>query len=252
MRHVCWVAVGAFAVSNVGATPATIAGVALFNGEITHEAVAAFFEKYDRRSDLIEFSVASQGGDVLASLKLARWIRVRKLNVRVRNLCFSGCANYLFVAGEKKFIEDGAFVGWHGDAAQKDFRKLVSKYKRLLQKRTLVRALSREESRFLDEYRVRYDGLTKAQREQSEFYKLVGVDPMMGRFGQEPINYPSDAWTFTLPAMAILGIKNVQGEADYGREGYFRRAGPMAIMMNGGPVQVFDSLDGKNIVPIQK
>jgi hypothetical protein len=250
MSYAKWALSMALAVSDVNAMSTAPDGVAFFNGEITKDSVAAFLAKYDRRMDLTEFSVTSQGGDLLSSMTLGRWIHMRKLNVRVRSLCFSGCANYLFVAGDRKIIESGAFVAWHGDAEQKDFRELVAKYQGTLEKRLRGKRLSRNEARFLVEFRLRFEGITEAQRQQSEFYRLVGVDPMMGRYGQEPVNYPSDAWTFTLSAMNLLGIKNVSGDADYGRARYFMRAGPAASMLNGGPLQAFDSPDGINIIPL--
>jgi hypothetical protein len=240
----------ALAVSSANATAAGESSVAIFNGEISGETVDAFLEKYRDHNHLAEFSVASQGGDSAAALKLARWIRSKKLDVRVRSLCFSACANYLFIAGEKKFIESGAFVAWHGDAEQKDFRDLVSNYAAVLAKRDLGQELLPSERSLLEESRLQFIGLTALQREQADFYKLVGVDPMMGRYGQEPIQYPSDAWTFTVPAMKLLGIKNVIAESDYGKDKYFRRAGPAAAMMNGGPLMSFDTTDGLSIMPL--
>lgn len=235
----------AFGAPNYSAT------VAIFNGKIDHKTVDEFMRTYGRRADLTEFSVASEGGEVLAAIRLARWIKSKNLNVRVRTMCYSGCANYLFLAGNNKIIEPGAFVAWHGDAEQKDFRELVAKYAKLLGKRNGGAKLKRSEVLFLNEYKLSYIGLSKAQREQGDFYRTVAVNPVMGRMGQEPILYPSDGWTFTVRAMSLLGIKNVSAPRNYGDETYFRDSAPLAALANEGPLLVFDTLDGINIIPVR-
>lgn len=237
-------------ISSVEAMPVVSAEVAVFNGKIVDKSVDKFLTDYGARSDLTEFSVASEGGEVLAAIRLARWIKRKNLNVRVRTICYSGCANYLFVAGKKKIIETGAFVAWHGDADQKDLRELVAAYAVVLEKRKGGQRLTRSEKKFLKEYRLRFLGVSKAQREQADFYRTVAVDPRAGRFGQEPVNYPSDGWTFTVPALELLGIKNVIAPENYGHASYFLQFAPHAAMVNGGPLQVFDSLDGETITPI--
>jgi len=230
--------------------PISPANVAIFNGEISPERVDRFLLEYGKRTDLSEFSVASQGGEVLSALKLAKWIKSKKLNVRVRQLCYSSCANYLFIAGEIKYITSGAFVAWHGDAEQVDFRELVARYIELLARQSDGKTLGQDEIIYLRENELKYIGITKVQREQSVFFRDLGVNPMTSRFGQEPIKYASEAWSFTVRAMNALGIRNVLADIDYGEPSYFQRAGPASSMMNNGPLLVFDSVDGVKIGPL--
>ncbi len=56
----------------------------------------------------------SVGGSVTPVLNMADEIRSRRLDVEVRGLCASSCANYLFVAGERKVLGPIALVLWHG------------------------------------------------------------------------------------------------------------------------------------------
>lgn len=232
------------------AAPDPSTNVAIFNGVIDDETVDEFLRKYGKRTDLTEFSVASEGGELLASIRLAKWIRLKNLNVRVRVMCNSACANYVFIAGREKIIENGASVAWHGDAEQMDFREMVASYRKLVVTQNDGGKLTRAEVAHLKEHKMRFVGLVKAQHAQSDFYQSVGVDPRMGRFGQEPISYPSDGWTFTVRAMKLLRINNVSAPEKYGSNIYFRDIATHATMVNGGPLLVFDSLDGKNIVSI--
>ena len=159
---------------------------------------------------------------------------------------------FLFLrGGRKKFINRGAFVGWHGDADQKDFREFVSGFRRLQIREADGDRLTDEEKLYLDENRVKFVALTELQREQSDLFRSVGVSPLVGRFGQEPINYPSDGWTFTVRAMEKLGIKNVSAEDSYGQLRYFQHLAPQAAMVNGGPLLVFDVMEGGAILPLE-
>lgn len=250
MKHVMWLALLAVSSQSFAIDTAGPRVVASFEGEIRPDTVDRFLEKYGNRKDLTEFSIDSQGGDVKAALKLARWIQANGLDVRVRSVCYSACANYIFIAGKKKILNSGAFVAWHGDAYQKDIREFVAEFRKVLDKLKIEQKISVEDRAYLQDNHLKFINLTRLQREQSEFYKLVGVDPMMGRFGQEPINYPSDGWSFTLPAMKLLGIQNVVADEDYGSNRYFGRTSPTAMIMNKGPLLVFHTKDGTNITPI--
>jgi hypothetical protein len=58
--------------------------------------------------------VTSTGGDASEALRMARIIRARGLDVRVSGYCGSSCAQYLFVAGRNKFVDQGSLVMFHG------------------------------------------------------------------------------------------------------------------------------------------
>jgi hypothetical protein len=95
----------------------------------------------------------SPGGITSAALDIAEIIQERKLNVVVDGTCLSSCANYLFLAGNKKSAKKFSLVGFHGSeygtflthfAHQKD-----------IQKRDAEEFL--REVRFLDRGKVSYD-----------------------------------------------------------------------------------------------
>lgn len=237
----------------VVAAPEPSTTVAMFNGVVDDATVDEFLKKYGKRNDLTEFSVASEGGEFLAAIKLANWIRSKNLNVRVRLMCNSACANYLFIAGNEKIIEDGASLAWYGDAEQKDFRELVASYRKLVAMRKRGGNLTRTEFAYLQENKLQFEGLTKLQHAQADFYRTVGVDPMIGRLGQEPVPYSSEGWSYTPRAMKLLGVEKVSSPTKYGSNAYFRDSATHSAMVNGGPLLVLDSVDGKNFhaVPLQ-
>ncbi len=60
------------------------------------------------------FEVDSEGGDTATAIEIAEIMMSRKIDLIVDGICASSCANYLFVAAEKKTVNKGSVVGWHG------------------------------------------------------------------------------------------------------------------------------------------
>lgn len=221
----------------------------LFTGPITNDSVNEFIKRNSSNAELTEVEIASQGGDGMAALRFANWIKDKGLDVRVRNACFSACANYIFLAGKNKIINKGSFVGWHGDADQKDLRELVSKCDAIEERKLRNLPVSAAGEKFLDDKNKECASVRQVHLEQVKFYKMVGVDPIVGRLGQEPINYPSDGWTLTVKAMNYFGIRNVTAPENYAQVNYFRRY-PLANFMNKGPILIFDIDDTGKLIPL--
>jgi len=230
------------------AAPLGAADLPFFVGNITDESVERFIAKYENRSDITELQIASQGGDVKAAIRFAHWVHKKGLNVRVRTLCYSACANYVFIAGKNKVLEPGSFVAWHGDMEQKNFRELIEKFEGILQK-SRAGELGEADTLFLRENKIKYGTLKELRQKQADLYRSLGVNSEFGRIGQEPISYPSDGWTLTTKAMAYFGISNVEVPKGYATELYFA-ADPGPSILNRGPLLILDLDDSGKIVPV--
>jgi hypothetical protein len=235
-------------ISAVRFPSATSKGVPYFFGEITPESVDAFISKYDKRNDITELRINSQGGDVKAGIKFGKWVQKKGLNVTVPIFCFSACANYVFIAGKNKVLKPGSFIGWHGDAEQKDFRELVGEYEKILRKREKS-TLTNNEKIFLKTNRKKYKSIKELRQLQGDFYASLNVNPEFGIIGQEPVYYPSDGWTLTKRAMVHFRILNVEVPNGYGDVGYFAAA-PLSTMINKGPLLILDVDNSGNIFPV--
>jgi len=142
-------------------------------------------------------AVDSPGGDVHEAMKIGRLVHDRALDLKVVGVCASSCANYLFPAARKKFIEPGARVVWHGNRHQKDFRE---------------DALCRGQERFLS-------GMDR----EREFFQSVGVDEYIARVGQEPVFHGD--FTLSVADMRLFGVTEVYAESDYGSQAFCERMG---------------------------
>jgi hypothetical protein len=58
--------------------------------------------------------IRSGGGDVEVAIRIARWVHANGIDVVVDGNCFSSCANYIFPAGNVKYIVGDGILGWHG------------------------------------------------------------------------------------------------------------------------------------------
>ncbi|MBE7420540.1 MAG: hypothetical protein HS128_22820 [Ideonella sp.] len=58
--------------------------------------------------------IRSGGGDTGTALNIAELIAAKRIDIVVRDHCISSCANYIFIAGEKKHIMKNSIVALHG------------------------------------------------------------------------------------------------------------------------------------------
>ena len=128
----------------------------------------------------------------------------------MRKVCASSCANYLFLAGRRKVIDDGAIVIWHGSALQKNFRERAADCPRRIGELShaggeladlYIRQLAVEETTC-----ELFATMVKAQ---NDFFERIGASEYVTRLGQEPRAFDA-IWTVSLAAMASLGITGVE------------------------------------------
>jgi hypothetical protein len=56
--------------------------------------------------------ITSQGGQIADALRIGAIIQSRDIDVVVRDFCTGACAQYIFIAGHNRKLEDGALVGF--------------------------------------------------------------------------------------------------------------------------------------------
>jgi len=107
-----------------------------------------------RKHNIKRIMVASGGGSVNGALDIADEILKQGIDVYVDNFCFSSCANYIFLAGRRKYVLEGGVVAWHGAPAYTEDK---------------ADALGDEEKE-----RVR-----RTVARHNAFYARIGVDPRL-------------------------------------------------------------------------
>jgi hypothetical protein len=223
-----------------------------FANIIDHNSVKKFKSKH-AKSSASTVILVSRGGDVDAAIDLANWILDREMNIEVQSVCFSACANYLFLAGKKKIIGDLAVVLWHGGMHQKDLREKYLNYKQstepLLQNPRLLggskvnQRSAKDDSVFFSEY-------IRVRTKEDAFMKRVGVDEYLFRLGQEPTWYEPDCWSASIGVLEKLGVKGIESSLDFGTPDRVL-GNPVSHFVCGGQPVTF-KLDGVGAVVVDQ
>lgn len=84
------------------------------NGMIGAETARLFIEQFEGVKLVV---VNSGGGESHASIQMAEAIWRANLDVAFHRICYSACANYLFLAARTKILVDDVVMAWHGSPA---------------------------------------------------------------------------------------------------------------------------------------
>jgi hypothetical protein len=199
-----------------------VEGVASFVGPLSAEEVERFIAAAAGRQ-VKHLMITSQGGPILAGVRLGEWVRDNGVSVVVDRLCMSSCANYVFPAGKEKIIRPKSLVVWHGSATQRNFREKRQRLQATIETLRNGGTLSPDDQSF-HEQNVQFLKLWDEQTNAQEaLLNSLRVDEYITRLGQEPVSFRA-AWTVSVATMKLFGITDVLAEDAYGTSGYVAAA----------------------------
>lgn len=85
----------------------------VYTGRIDEDLVTKVTNASDSYK-INELRLTSTGGDVRASVRLARYLNEKHIRLRIKDYCFSACAGILALTVEDVIIEPGTLVALHG------------------------------------------------------------------------------------------------------------------------------------------
>lgn len=137
--------------------------------------------------------IDSPGGDVALALELGEWVQDRHLDVEVVGECASSCANYVFTAGQRKFLHPDSVLMWHGGAFQQSL-----------------------EDDAVERGPAVVQALRAWRQRELAFFKRSGVDPLITVYGQLPDWAPLvtaggyTGYDYALEHLAYFGVRNIE------------------------------------------
>lgn len=139
-------------------------------------------------------SINSGGGDIETAINIGHIIYDKGINIEVRRLCLSSCANYLFPAAKNKIINYGSIIGFHG-SPNSDDSKLI----------TTVDGVRTSDPVITDRM------FSELRTTDKVFYNKIHVSWMMPLCGQkENIGDPDTGLsTYNDKDFAQFGVKNI-------------------------------------------
>lgn len=215
MRHAAFlVLLSLLAASPLARSAPETTQVYLDNGELHYvggldeEANKRLFALYD--SPAVKptvLSIRSKGGEVNVGMALGRWVRERRLEIKVMEFCLSSCANYVFPAAQQKTVSNFAVIGYHGgpSSGKVGFSETLQK---------MIDAMQPAERKaFMDDL---YKDINADGEKERAYLRSLGVREDLSTLGQQPRyqqRYDADpdilGWTYSLQGFARLGVHGI-------------------------------------------
>ncbi len=212
-----------------------------FAGDFTPQTIRRFRDvtaKLDA-GVLDRIIINSGGGSTEIGREIGRWVYRLGLDVEIEGKCFSSCANYVFPAGARKVIRDGAFVGWHGSETQyeilalSDPRRSAAELERQELQRALLQAnnMSVSSPEFRAMLGEQLKRMEVSRQDEAAFFNEIGIDREFTLHGHRPKHFPGlkasgkPGWTYSIADMARLGLRRVlyAGSGNYADSPAVRR-----------------------------
>jgi hypothetical protein len=77
-----------------------------------YQLLKKLYSDYEGKKINRAIIIESRGGDAFAGLRIASFIKAKKLSVKIPTYCFGACAQYIFPAAAFKYLEKNALVGF--------------------------------------------------------------------------------------------------------------------------------------------
>lgn len=200
----------------------------VFSGNITDEGYLKFKEVVENNFHVDEVVLMSGGGSLLAGMAMGKLIKSKNLNVRVVGLCASACANYLFVAGNKKFIARDSLIFFHGVVQQEALQENIQNLKGQGEGKSHGASVYDDGKGSPPDYILETLGMKKVNTlaealpqlivVEKKYFVEMKVNNELPTFGQKGVyrdlwnSKKYEAFYYDLESMGRLGIKNIELE----------------------------------------
>lgn len=139
-------------------------------------------------------SINSMGGDVESAINIAKEILEKKLDVKVRDVCASACANYIFPSGNRKLLGGRSLLLFHGSVnSPVEYIKISGDIS-------------------IENF-MNLPSIKKLKKEEVSFYKRINVKENFPYCPQQQPNYeekyPEKWFSYTPENIKAFGVKNI-------------------------------------------
>lgn len=189
-----------------------VAGELNYVGPLSAAANAKAFSLFDAQEvKPTLLSIRSPGGNTDVGMELGNWVRQKRLTVKVMEVCFSSCANYVFTAAVKKIVSNFAVVGYHGGLSSQHF-KLDEATEASL---SALPSDERESARAKLMESVMQHASSQMTRER-QFFDSIGVQQRITTLGQadryrklQEQDERALGWYYSVEDFAKLGVSDI-------------------------------------------
>lgn len=178
--------------------------------EANYRLLLAKVAKYPE-VDFKKIIVNSSGGHTVYGRKIAEFVLANNLDVEVEELCFSSCANYIFPAGKIKYIQENAFVGWHGSEFQGLLLKKQGQTFEAYQKEAIKKALALAGYTGTEVLEREYKQSMKDLMDEWLFFKKVKSSIAIALQAVDKLtdDLPYNGWMYSIEDMQKFGLHDI-------------------------------------------
>lgn len=167
--------------------------VVYFDGKIKENSYTELLRKVGENK-IKKISINSVGGDAKSALQIGFYVYHNDIDIDVRSVCASACANYIFPAGKQKHLGNDSYLLWHGGVNGPEKELNVSG------------GISRDDFLKLPE-------IKEIRKEDVVFYKKIGVAIQLSFCPQLKDDYnekfPEKWFSYTPEDMGKFGMRNI-------------------------------------------
>lgn len=167
-----------------------------FDGKIDDGADAVVIELI-KKNNIKTLSINSIGGSVEPAMNIGLLIHQRNIDIVVRSVCASACANYLFPAGNKKTLNSDSYLLWHGSAHSPAAEFIVENNQGKMSGNQLTQTKE-------------FQALAK---KELTFYQHIGVEYTLPVCPQRQKDYhqrfPEKWFSYSQKDLAAFGVNNI-------------------------------------------
>lgn len=196
-------------------------GHVVLNGELSSELL----KKLKILEENINFEgrrllVRSAGGRIVVGIAIGQVVHKYNMDVEVHEFCVSACANYIFTAGNHKYVRHNSGLIFHGGMLQHNMKGKHAEPSQWggVNHEASVLPYSEKEKLELVEYSdLEYDQLGGFDNElamETHFFEMIGVNQFItvyGQLGEYASKYSSDhiGFHYTVNDLKKFGVDNV-------------------------------------------
>jgi len=172
--------------------------------------------------------VRSSGGLIVVGVAIGEVVYKYNMDVEVNEFCVSACANYIFTAGNNKYVRHDSGLIFHGGMLQKNMKEkyaVSTEFENVIHEASVSPYSDKEREMLVEYSNFEYDQIDGYENElaiETNFFDMVGVNQYItiyGQLGEYASQYSSNhiGFHYTISDLKKFGVNNVNflGEGDW-------------------------------------
>lgn len=180
----------------------------IVGGKIDADLASSVINALNQNDSLTTMLISSPGGDAQAGMAIGLAVHQARLDVTVRGVCASACAQYVFVAGDKKRVEEGSIIALHSSPSAMEAVLEKSPYRT---QSYVFSEVATTEALFYQEIEISAQFPLIAASQMTPTCALKIANEAVAAAEQYGVGWAASAFVPSPAQLGYLGVENVEG-----------------------------------------